>query len=236
MDPVCFSPHCWLPVCSHQVKSCSLRILLYEPWGVEYHSWAVPPQPPAKANQERLFPTWYPWQERFRWRCFTFTKSLTTLPVVCTCVPALRLSVLALKFTTGSWMKHRYNVQVWPKWQTLKEVWIAILLIRQDSPVLRAWKWAWLRCSGLSSCRRAAGCTSPVLCPSPFLSHKCSLKSSYWSWLQRVESLSRQPLQSSHSPLLKISNVRFQTYSLGFFRFSGNRLRGGSRSCFGPWP
>ena len=69
----------------------------------------------------------------------------------------------------------------------------------------------------------------------PLLSHKCSLKSSYWSWLQRAESLRRQPLQSSNSPLPKVSGLRFQTHSLGFFHFSGTQLREGSRACSGPW-
>ena len=101
----------------------------------------------------------------------------STLPVVCTCVPALWLWVIALKFKTGSWMKHQCNVQVWPKWQTLEEDWIAFILIRRDSPALRAWKWAWLRGSGQMLLKKS--CSLHVL-------HALSLPSCHTSALWRA--------------------------------------------------
>lgn len=114
-------------------------------------------------------------------------------------------------------MKHQFDVQVWPKWRTLKE-WIAT-----DFPVLTALKWAWLRLMTNPPEEGVAACP-PCLSPTP-CHHKWPLKSSYGSWLQKAKSFTRPPLQSSNFLLLKISVLKFPAHSLGLFHFSGNLLR-----------
>ena len=115
-------------------------------------------------------------------------------------------------------MKHQYNVQVWPKWQTLEEVWIAILLIRQDSPALRAWKWAWLRRSGLSSCGRAAGHTAPMLWPSlpvtQVLSEELLLVLAAETWKPFQTASTEQSLPTSQDFQCQLSDTFFSFLSL----------------------
>lgn len=107
---------------------------------------------------------------------------------------------------------------MWPKWRTLKEEWPAVLLIRLDSLVLTALKWAWLIGLGQKLLRKVLPYVFLAL-SRPSCHCKCSLKSSYRSWLQKLETFPGSLYRAITSYLSRLQFSGFGHILGGFFHF-----------------